>query len=848
MNDEEIKIEGLEDLNPLKSKGTVSLFSPGQTPKSKVDLDRIDSELRERIRLAEADWMANKELNPKGLPFPITSGARTREQQQALYNRYLAGAKDVYMPTNPAKFPNQEIFHTDSVDISAAVPNKFLEAYGLHRPYGANDPVHVQINPNVKWSRPLQDISYNPETDEISIPGLEDIKPVAPPTEEQLGAFYGNPMLARQGMRSRATLGGQPGAMEKFVTDVSKPLQGMSVKDWQEKSLLSPLLAYTTAASPLMGLLYPEESERVRQVSGEALAKKGEAFVSGAKEFLSSPIESTKKVASTIANTPIGTLIGEGIKGTVYDPELLLLGKPIQAATEKGMTALGKVGTAVEKATPEQIKLAAAKVAENAGKVSNRLDQWNADFNARRQLAYEKGLINEKGMPNVGAAMTPDATTVKATLSLASPDIQQLYGNLPHTKINVEALNRHTIADKFGINLTKGQATQDSTLLGREWNLRGTNPDLMARLNERNPKLYEGLNNIRDRVAPDIYDFDIKNLGQNVIDDILAKDRVRTTNIASAYKRLEDANGGQFPIDTATLGSNINKELGKKLKTAYYEEDLKNIKREIDNFVKNGRMTFEDFENLRTNLAEEMRSNRNGNTRAAAYIIRNELEKLPLPDNLKAIKPLADEARRLVTERSNVLKTNPAYRAAVKDTRDLGELTTGLEHVGSDKFIEKYILGATDTASRANIKRLINEIGADSVGAQSIRAGTIEKLRQSSGQLKADDVFREKSYRKFLDKNLGSKTESILDTDSIRDLRDLGDVASWTEHIGGTKTANASNTATALIQEFGVPAARGFARAKTQGLSDIAEFALGGIKSKFEVKDILKRGAGIEKD
>lgn len=843
----ELQVEGLDDVRP--SKAQVTFYEPTTSSKTtgktsnKVDLENLDRDLLERIRLAEQDWLANKTLNPKGEPFPITSAARTRDIQQNIYDRWRAGEENIFMPTNPAAFPNQQMFHTNAVDIPPTVPNSFLATYGLHRPFGDKDIVHVEINPKVKWEKPLSSAELT-DTGDIVIPGLGDIKPVA--EEVPTGAFYGNPLLARQGERSRATLGGKPGATEKLVTDIAKPLQEMSFEDWYKKSLLGPALTYS-AALP-MSLVGDKKWDELRKESGEILTKKGENLLSGIAKFAESPIETTKNVASTIANTPIGTLIGEGIKGTVYDPEMLLLGGPAQKVGEKAISGVEKIGRVTEKLSPEKVKLFAAKVAENAGKVENRLDRWNDAFNARRVAAYEKGLINEKGMPNVGAAMTPDAATVKATLSLASPDIQQLYGNLPHTKINVEALNRHTIADKFGINLTKGQATQDPALMGREWNLRGTSPELMARLNERNPKLYEGLNNIRDRAAPDIYDFDIRSLGQNVIDDILAKDKIRTTNIANAYKRLEDANGGQFPIDAVKLGQNINTELGKKLKTAYYEEDLRNIKRDIDRFVNNKTMTFEDFENLRTNLAEEMRSNKNGNVRAAAGIIRNELEKLPMPENLKGIKPLADEARRLVVERSNVLKTNPAYRAAVKDTRDLTELSQGLEHVGSDKFIDKFITGNTDTASRANIKRLINEVGADSKAAQSIRAGTIEKLRNGSAQLRPEDVFREKGYRNFLDKNLGSKADSIWDADTIRDLRELGDLASWTEHVGGTKTANASNTATAIMQEFGVPAIRGVARAKTQGLSDIAEFALGGIKKKFEVKDILKRGAGIEKD
>ena len=837
----DVVVQGLDDIVSGPSKKS-----------AEIDLEGLNPDIKERINLMRQDWKTNKKFNPSGTDLPISSGARTRKQQEELYKRFQAGDKNVFSPINPADFPDKQYFHEDAIDIPSYVPDKFLEVYGLHRPLGKKDPVHVAINPSIKWQR--SGGAVVDENGDIVVPGLEDVKQ----TEVDLGDWkpgFTNPNLVRQGERSRATLGGKPGAMETLVTDIAKPLSEISPEDWRAKSLAAPVLGYLAGSDPMLRALIPDRTEKMRNLYGPILEKKGENLLSGVTEFAKQPWETTKKVASTIANTPLGTLIGEGIKGTVYDPEALLLGGPAQKVAERGVTALGKVGTNVattaEKLFPEQmleLKTTAGQIARRARGVENSLDKWNENFLARKEAAFNKGLINDKGMPNVGAAMTTDAATAKATMSLASPDIQQTFGHLPPERLNIDALNRHNVADKFGINLTKGEALQDSALLGKEWNLRGASNDLMARFNERNPKLYQGLNDIRERVAPDIYDYDIRNLGQHVVDDVLAKDKIRLDNIKGAYQKLEAANGGQFPIDTVKLGSNIDKELKAKLKSNYYSDNLSAIKKDIDELVRNGNMTFEQFENLRTNLANEMRSNSNGNARAAAYIVRNELEKLPMSDSLKTIKPLADEARRLVTERSNVLKTNPAYRNIVKDTRDLAELESGLPHVSSDKLIDKFIYGNTDTASRANVQRLINEIGPESRGAQAIRAGTINKLREASRQLNPNDVFAQKGFRSALDKNLGSKKDVLFDQNSIKDLTDLSDVASWTEHAGGTKTANTSNTFSAAVQEFGIPAARSVARAKTQGLSDVAEFALGKFRQKRDIENILKRGAGIEKD
>ena len=122
-----------------------------------VDLENINPDLKERIALAQADWLANKELNPKGEALPITSGRRTREQQYKEYKARLSGATNTgFMAINPddPQQKDKQFFHEDAVDILPAVPDTFLSNYGLHRPFGSKDPVHVQINPNIEWKNP----------------------------------------------------------------------------------------------------------------------------------------------------------------------------------------------------------------------------------------------------------------------------------------------------------------------------------------------------------------------------------------------------------------------------------------------------------------------------------------------------------------------------------------------------------------------------------------------------------------------------------------------------------------------------------------------------------------------
>ena len=82
---------------------------------------------------------ANKAYREQyGADLPITSGARTREEQQSLVDRAARGEPNIFMPTNPAKEPNRQSYHENAVDISTNIPPEFAKRmeseFGLHRP------------------------------------------------------------------------------------------------------------------------------------------------------------------------------------------------------------------------------------------------------------------------------------------------------------------------------------------------------------------------------------------------------------------------------------------------------------------------------------------------------------------------------------------------------------------------------------------------------------------------------------------------------------------------------------------------------------------------------------------
>lgn len=679
---------------------------------------------------------------------------------------------------------NELIQNGIQLNPDGTIPDTTEAAHAITRALIKNETSPDKQQQFLKYVDPKNPYSTDPDVGAFQVVTPEE------KVEKPYQPGYYNPNLQRQVAKARVNMPGAA-AVEQFGKDVVQPIAEM---DWQKESSLPSVGKYALGSMPIVGTGREAQTAEAQAELQRRLLK----GVEGVKSFVQSPIESLQGVYEGLKNARPGQIVGGAIKGALLEPELALLPvKPVLSGIGKTVEAAGKV---------------VAPVVQGAKEGFGTLQDV---FQATRQGA-KPSMISPvpSTMVGGGAALTQQTNAVKAALQNVHPEVVQdllrqagvrSIDELPFDRVNLQALDTHQKFNKFGMMATEGEALGDITKMSDEWNNRAKNPELLKRFEERNPKLVAAVNDIQDRVAPDIYVRDIKELGQLAIDDLVKKDAVRLANIENNYKALEAANGGQFPIDVNQLGANIDKSLKSKLKSKYYETQLSEIKHEIDNFIKQGSMTFEDFENLRTNLAQEMRSSKNGNVRAAAHIIREQLENLPMPDNLASIKPLADKARASVVERNKILESNPAYRAATKDTRNIAELQAGVDHVGSDRFISKFVTGNTDTASRANVQRLVQELGEDSQGHQAIKSGTIEHLKQLG--INQNGVFKQDAFGKNVKTVLGSKLDSIMQKPFVTDLNDLADVARMSEHVkGGPSFANTSNTAVvaernALLQE-----------------------------------------------
>jgi hypothetical protein len=667
-------------------------------------------------KLEEAKAAYKKEF---GKELPITSGFRSTAEQQRLFDARKSNP-------NPVAAPGTSLHETgDAIDISAKVPDDFLARFGLHRPLGKKDPVHVTLMPQKAQGNTLADLW---DTTQVT-------QPTAQPTEIKQPESLG--VLQRVFQAKKDV----PGFLASAADVVASA-----------PSAIAGTIGY--GAGRLFGLS-PEEATAASQKVAQPLAQPiGRA--TGLAET-----QAYKQALPTQIMDYIGKNIGEGAQSIAQK-----FGVPV-ADVENAINAAMMAGGAVAPKVVRSVKSAAAELQP----------QMQTQFEA-------KG-----GMRSGGAAAATNESTIQAAIAASSPELQAVVKNIPVDKVNLPTLQRHIEADSLGIRLTEGQATGDIVKLSNEMNRRGRDPELANRFKEQNDQLVEKIGEIRQAAAPDVYGTKTIENSQGVIDAYKALDKEKTTVIRDAYKALEDANGGQFPVDGVTLASNAESLLGKKLKTEFLPSSIKS---QLDRFKAGEPMTFEQFEAMRTNLAAEVRKAErtgDGNAKMASSLVLQSLEDLPLQPGAAAnLKPIADKARSLAKQRFDMLKKDPAYRAAVDDT------------VPADKFIDKFVIKGVNK----NLETMVDHLGRGSEAQQHMAAGTVNWLKDKAGIVDETGNFTQAGYNKALqelDKN--KKLNLIFDPESNMKLKTLGNVARYTQAQPKGHFINNSNTLVGSLAEKG---------------------------------------------
>jgi len=452
-------------------------------------------------------------------------------------------------------------------------------------------------------------------------------------------------------------------------------------------------------------------------------------------------------------------------------------------------------------------------------------------------------------MSGVGAAEANLQNRVQVALTEAPDYLKESLKNTPIEKLateeNIKVIENHNKFAKYGLVPTEGQALENTSLMSNEFNARKTDPNLQARFEERDPKLIQGFNTIKEKVSPDVFDNDPIRLASMPLDK-LKNDYINDqANIRALYEKANRAAGGsQAPIDIGALRENIINGLKEKQRTRYVPARLQ---ADLDEVLDQGFMTPEQYENFRTDTATIARTSKDPLEAQAASIIREKLEQVPIKDEFAQYKPLYDEARKAVAA-LKAKEKNPAYKAAISDTRTPDEIEAGIPHPAANNFVAKHYASNTP---QVNIERMLDLIGRNSPEHQALNKLKIDEFKLNSGIRNDKGTVSQANLNKIIYEQNKSNLPVMFDNMTVKDLQDLADVANLSEPRKGVHSVNVSNTEI-LRQENAAKAARETAGNIAAGLTEsainmkvpfggtILRSTLGGMKAERQAKAAAK--------
>ncbi len=644
-----------------------------------------------------------------------------------------------------------------------------------------------------------------------------------------------------------AEASGKPAAAPAVATATVEQIPGMSPapqQPQQEPSAFDtyvkrPVSAAIDAVAPTVKNMAGFAGEVYKGMVGAHVAP-AEAALSLGTGLVAPLVANVAGAVKTLTGGKAGTQAGisEGEKRAAEITNSLTY----QPRTEGGRNALATAGKVMEASKLQGMGppefMALSDVSAYAGRSMNATRTLNdAGLTSRGELPTTPGGKAAPGqLASVGVSGTAPIEQARAMVTLASPELREAVDRASKRgTINMEALKRHVEADSLPVKvrLSEGQATGDVSLLSHEQNTRGKFDASAKRFNEQNAQLIENTQAIREAAAPDVFVRSKPEQGQLLIDAYKAKDAALNADITAKYASLEQVNGGQFPLDGKAFVRSAEQALHKKLLADHVPAEYRSLMGRL----KSGEpMTFENFEALRTNLARTMRSATDGNARAAAGVIRDALESLPMPAGAEGLKPLADAARAAAKSRFELLARDPAYKAVV-DGR-----------AGADAFIDKYILGKG--AQLKNVRTMKDNLAHDATAQQVMASGTMDYLTRAAGIIDGKGNFSQAGYNKALDA-IRPKLGVVFDPQNARQVEALGNVARYTQEQPRGSFVNNSNTLTAALADKAATVAEQATNvmlgSKLHGVpvGTIARDSVGKVKAKAAINKSFSPGAGI---
>jgi len=503
----------------------------------------------------------------------------------------------------------------------------------------------------------------------------------------------------------------------------------------------------------------------------------GETMAALGSQAVVAPVAAGIQLGSDILGGKGRPVFTETMKAATYEPK-----------TEAGQEMMAGLGKAFEASKLPPVATSAAPPVlprPTPPKVKPKVSV--EEYQTVQKIIKGQDPAGLPGVASVGAAGRQNPVAVQAAIDQLPFEMRGVASQLPLKDVNLKALESHVQALTLPnpIQLTKGQATGDLVALSNELNRRGELPNIAQRIGQQNNALIENLTSIRKEAAPNAYGTKASDFGQQVIDGYLNIDRQRNDNIRQLYGQLEQAAGGNFPIDAQKFVQSADQQLKKKLKSEFLPPE---IDRQLQSYRDGSSMDFEQFESLRTNLATEIRKAEragDGNKSFALGVVRDSLENLPLTGEAVKLKPLADAARKAAKERFDALKRDPAYNAAINGK------------VAPENFIDTFVL-SKGKGTEANVRQMMSALGKGTPEQQAVAAGLMDIISRKS--IDRQGNFSQAAYNDIL-KELEPKLLEVFDPNSAKHLKNLGEVSRKVMAQPKGSFANNSNTFVASLSK-----------------------------------------------
>ena len=405
------------------------------------------------------------------------------------------------------------------------------------------------------------------------------------------------------------------------------------------------------------------------------------------------------------------------------------------------------------------------------------------------------------GVPGVAPApkatvevSQPTAPVVEPAPAPLNPILQEQVKRAKQAgqQIDEGALNRQNEAMSIDprLTLTEGQALQDPNLISIERNERGIKEKLVEKFNEQNQILKEKAESYKNQFTPDVKGLSyVENSTNaiNAIDDLIGKNE---TAAKTKYEELKNLGGGKLELDGKTFGTSAREALG--------VEDIQDfvpsqIMKRIDAYADGTKqMNLNLFESLRTQIARESRKAEragDGNTVHALSVVRNQLEQMPLANEVGAIKAVADEARSLFKANRDLESNNPFYGQASRGGLD------------SKDFVPKVAFRSKNDYFSSAMEIL----DRDPVAKQNFAQGTMDyMIRESTDGSGNLNPMKMANY--IDDLQLNGRLEPLFGKEGAAELQKFARVSRYTKATPEGSFVNFSNTVPAgsqMIQKYG---------------------------------------------